>query len=279
MSGSSAKKPARKDNSTPGKIPAKVGAGAAREIPWLTIGAAVFVIALIVVLAVNMVPKYLSKQAQAAWAPTAELPDPSVNIEGVAMREFDGGIHVQPAERVAYDATPPMGGPHDSIWANCNGTVYPVAIRTENAVHGLEHGAVWITYNPETAADADIDALAAKVSGNSYMMMSPYPGQPTPISLQSWGHQLQLDDAADTRIDQFISALRLNSNTYPEVGATCSTTPSVFDVGNPPLFDPTAPGPDAIPIDGGGIAKATEEMPTDGDMAQMNAPETTAPAE
>ena len=58
--------------------------------------------------------------------------------------------------------------------------------------------------------------------GMSYTLMSPYPTLDSPISLQSWGRQLKLDNAADARIDQFVSALRVNPNTYPEVGATCS---------------------------------------------------------
>lgn len=75
------------------------------------------------------------------------------------------------------------------------------------------------------------------------MLMSPYPTLDAPISLQSWGHQLELDQASDIRIDQFISALRLNPATYPEVGATCSIPPLSFDPDNPPPFDPTTPDP------------------------------------
>ena len=35
--------------------------------------------------------------------------------------------------------------------------VYPAAVRTENLVHSLEHGAVWIAYNPDQVVG---DALA-----------------------------------------------------------------------------------------------------------------------
>ena len=47
----------------------------------------------------------------------------------------------------------------------------------------------------------------------------------------------------DPRIDQFVSALRVNPNTYPEVGATCSVPVTSFDPNNPPPFDPTTPDP------------------------------------
>ncbi|AQA21851.1 hypothetical protein BTZ20_3992 [Rhodococcus sp. MTM3W5.2] len=81
---------------------------------------------------------------------------------------------------MAYDKTPPYGGPHDATWATCTGIVYPNAIRTENAVHSLEHGAVWIAYNPDKVSDDQRDALADRVDGKSYMLMSPYPGLDSP---------------------------------------------------------------------------------------------------
>ncbi len=41
----------------------------------------------------------------------------------------------------------------------------------ENAVHALEHGAVWVTYTAK-ARKADVDALAAKVKKTPYSLMS-----------------------------------------------------------------------------------------------------------
>ena len=52
---------------------------------------------------------------------------------------------------------PPVGGAaRPAYWADCTGTVYTVDIRHENAVHSLEHGAVWITYNPDEVSQADV---------------------------------------------------------------------------------------------------------------------------
>ena len=62
-------------------------------------------------------------------------------------------------------------------------------------VHALEHGAVWIAYNPDKIKGEALDTLKAKVEGQPYMLMSPYPGLDKPISLQSWGHQLKLTKA------------------------------------------------------------------------------------
>ena len=86
----------------------------------------------------------------------------------------------------------------------------------------LEHGAVWITYNPKTATAADIAALKNKVEGVDRTAMSPYAGLKTPISLQAWNYQLFVNSASDPRIDEFIDALRYNEKTTPEASASCS---------------------------------------------------------
>ncbi|MGB6180300.1 MAG: DUF3105 domain-containing protein [Rhodococcus sp. (in: high G+C Gram-positive bacteria)] len=179
------------------------------------------------------------------WVATASDPDPSLAIDGIEVVDYPPAYHVLPNYRVAYNFSPPMGGRHDNAWATCTGVVYPVAVRTENMVHSLEHGAVWIAYDPDVLEPQQIARLARRVEGVPYTMMSPYPGMDRPISLQSWGHRLGLDDAGDDRIDQFISALRLNPNTFPEPGATCATLPSSFDTANPPPFVPMEPDPDS----------------------------------
>jgi hypothetical protein len=134
--------------------------------------------------------------------------------------------------------------------------VYPNPVRTENMVHTLEHGAVWIAYNPDKIKGGDVDKLSAKVNGQDFMVMSPYPGLDKPISLQSWGHQLKLDSPDDERIDQFIKSLRRNDYTFPEKGATCDTQGGAFDPTNPPPFDATPPPADAVKMDGSGAQTA-----------------------
>ncbi|QNG55591.1 DUF3105 domain-containing protein [Pseudonocardia petroleophila] len=182
--------------------------------------------------------------ALAPFTPTAENPDPSTQIEGVQVVEYTGGQHVDPVTQVAYTNSPPFGGAHDAVWAACNGVVYDQPVRSENLVHSLEHGAVWITYDPEQVSGAALDTLRAKVDGQSYMVMSPYPGMDSPFSLQSWGHQLKLTDVNDPRIDQFVTALRVNRNTHPEPGASCEEVgPGGFVRTDPPPFAaPPAPG-------------------------------------
>lgn len=233
---------------TPRKRPGPLILADSHRVPWPMIGAAVVIIALIGAIAYNLVPKISERTEAQKYVPSADNPDPSAVIDGVEKIDYPAGTHVQAPQRVAYDQTPPMGGPHDQYWATCTGTVYPEPIRSENAVHSLEHGAVWITYDPQKVTGDEVSTLEAKVDGQPYTLMSPYPGLPSPISVQSWGHRLALDDSEDDRLAQFITALRRNPNTHPEAGATCSTTPGSFDPSAPPPFDASAPGPDAVPM-------------------------------
>jgi hypothetical protein len=187
----------------------------APQRPWGLIAAT-----LAVVLFAAAVITYAVVQVNESNANQVESPD---EIEG--LQTFDA--YEEPQDHVDgpvdYAESPPVGGPHapPPDWADCTGTVYDVDVRHENAVHSLEHGAVWITYNPDEIQDADIDTLAALVKNQSGRMMSPYVGLDSPISIQSWGHQLKVDSADDPRIEQFADLLTLNNEFTPEPGASC----------------------------------------------------------
>jgi hypothetical protein len=187
----------------------------APQRPWGLIAAT-----LAVVLFAAAVITYAVVQVNESNANQVESPD---EIEG--LQTFDA--YEEPQDHVDgpvdYAESPPVGGPHapPPDWADCTGTVYDVDVRHENAVHSLEHGAVWITYNPDEIQDADIDTLAALVKNESGRMMSPYVGLDSPISIQSWGHQLKVDSADDPRIEQFADLLTLNNEFTPEPGASC----------------------------------------------------------
>jgi hypothetical protein len=120
---------------------------------------------------------------------------------------------------LTYPVNPPVGGDHNPVWQNCMGDIYKAPIANEHAVHSLEHGAVWITYDSKLPS-AQVDKLAERVRGLEYMFMSPVDNLGSPISLQAWGYQLKVDNADDSRIDAFIRALRQNAS--QEQGAACS---------------------------------------------------------
>ncbi|GGS45683.1 DUF3105 domain-containing protein [Streptomyces violaceus] len=121
---------------------------------------------------------------------------------------------------VKYASEPPVGGDHNQAWMNCNGDVYTKELDNTNAVHSLEHGAVWVTYNAD-AKKADIDALAAKVKKTPYTLMSPMDDQKDPIMLSAWGHQRTVKGASDPDVDAFFEKFVQGQQT-PEPGAACT---------------------------------------------------------
>jgi len=140
-------------------------------------------------------------------------------VNGVQTFDNLARNHVQ--TKVTYPQTPPVGGDHNPVWLNCMGVVYDKAVVNENAVHSLEHGAVWVTYNGKASAD-DIKALSEKVKATPYSFMSPYPDEKGTITLTAWGTQLTVDSANDPRVGQFFTKYVQGPQTQ-EPGASCST--------------------------------------------------------
>jgi hypothetical protein len=158
-----------------------------------------------------------------------------------AVGNWDGTMPV-------YELSPPAGGDHLSVWQTCTGVVYAEPIVDGHAVHSLEHGAVWLTYDPELVDAAEVAALAEKIEGRDYSLMSPYPGQGVPVSLQSWGNRYQTEDPADPSIDAYLDAYILNVAFNPEMNATCAggvSTPAgnVGDGAGGEGFPGVDPGP------------------------------------
>lgn len=64
-------------------------------------------------------------------------------------------------------------------------------IDVENAVHSMEHGAVWLAYDPDLPA-VQIDTLKERVRGLSHVIISPYATLSEPVVASAWGRQLPL---------------------------------------------------------------------------------------
>ena len=183
-------------------------------------------------------------------APTS-VPDTS-GVSGVLAWDTtgwpgDGSAHAGALQHdhvegpVTYAVTPPVGGPHSATWMNAG--VYTAPLPSERAVHNLEHGAIWITYDPNLPA-AQVTALTAFVTkqtmiaepaqvvgqaglSNRYLDLSPWATNtlPTPIVMSAWGHQLRLTSADDPRMQKFVDTFR-NSATYsPEHGSPVDGVP------------------------------------------------------
>ncbi|EYR61911.1 hypothetical protein N866_14330 [Actinotalea ferrariae CF5-4] len=146
-------------------------------------------------------------------------------IEGEETQEVPSAAHVTgdvPEDQVVVreaegGALPPIGGDHDPVWQNCG--YYAEPVRVENAVHSLEHGAVWVTYQPDLAEEqvAQLRELAAQ---ESYLLVSPYEGLAAPVVATAWGVQLELESVSDERLPAFLERY-LQGEQTPEPGAAC----------------------------------------------------------
>ena len=173
------------------------------------IGGGVVVLAVIglviAVIAVNSVPKV----------------DPdSISIEGLKTYSDLPANHVDAAVdyQALYDTNPPAGGNHAPVWLNCG--IYTEAVPNENAVHDLEHGAVWVTYDPAKVTGGDLTDLQNKMK-STYMVLSPFEGLPTPVVASAWGNQVQLDGVDDPRLSEFVTKF-WKAASAPEPGAPCT---------------------------------------------------------
>lgn len=158
-----------------------------------------------------------------AGAPPPPAPSAVGGLTGVMT--YTGLSHDHVTKDVAYPQIPPVGGPHwppqapgGPGWLRC--AVYTEPVVDEFAVHSLEHGAVWLSYQPGASAE-NIRALTDLVAINpAYVLVSPVPGQPAPFMATAWGLQLSTTSAQDPR-------LRLFTQTYAgggqggEKGADC----------------------------------------------------------
>ena len=135
-------------------------------------------------------------------------------VEGVETFENTSN-HVEGV--VDYPQTPPAGGEHNPAWLNCG--VYDQPVPNENAVHSLEHGAIWVTYDP-SLSDADLETLKSQLP-STYIVLSPFDDLPSPIVLSGWNTQLQVEDADDPRIPEFLEEYWQSQN-VPEPGALCT---------------------------------------------------------
>lgn len=119
---------------------------------------------------------------------------------------------------VDYPQNPPAGGPHNQYWLNCG--VYDQPQQNENAVHSLEHGAIWVTYDAARVSGDEFATLRSLLP-STYAILSPYEGLPSPIVVSGWNTQLKVDSASDPRIAEFFEEYWRSQN-VPEPGAACT---------------------------------------------------------
>ncbi|MCY7395097.1 MAG: DUF3105 domain-containing protein [Nocardioides sp.] len=165
--------------------------------------------AVAVVAAAVLVPRALQDR-DADGAPGTRT---GTDIEGMSVVEDRRTDHT--TDPVDYPERPPLGGPHDPVWLACG--VYDEPLRDENAVHDLEHGAIWIAYQPDLAED-EVAALADLLPDNG--IMAPYPDLASPVVVTAWERQLAVESPEDPRIATFLREFE-GGGTAPEAFVTC----------------------------------------------------------
>ena len=134
--------------------------------------------------------------------------------EGVVAVPVGEARHVE--GEIDYDGHP-AGGEHSSVWLNCG--VYDDPVAEENAVHSLEHGAVWITYE---VSDTNVDVgRLGSYAGRNKVIVSPVLEQESPVFVTAWANQMEASEADDPRINQFIVEFA-GAASAPEPGGRCS---------------------------------------------------------
>jgi hypothetical protein len=178
---------------------------------------------LVIALAV-LVPVVLSgddddaePSAEATSSGSEQAPAGPIDESGLgAVEEFSDLETTHTEDDVDYEQSPPAGGPHHPTWLDCG--VYDEPVSEENVVHDLEHGTVWITYEPGLDEES-VAALEEALPQNG--ILSPYDDLRAPVVVTVWERQLELTGADDPRLQLFIDEFGAGE-TAPEPFASCA---------------------------------------------------------
>ena len=169
-------------------------------------------------------------QQQVEATPMEQRADDDVATDEVASADIDGLVITEGLDaghargELPYSSLTPVGGDHNPFWQKCGH--YTVEIPAERAVHSLEHGAVWIAYQPGT----DVSGLEPLVAVDEHLLMSPVDGLEVPLMISAWGVQVAVDGPDDPRIAAFIDTyIRNGPEAAPCVGGGVGEPPT--DIG------------------------------------------------
>jgi hypothetical protein len=170
----------------------------------------------------NDVPQAAVQAATAAGCTDIEQPASSA----------PSGQHLQSGEAHTYEDTPATSGFHDPSPLPTEPKVYDEQPPETQAVHSLEHGAVFVYYLPESSDGVPqtiVERLAGIAEADRATFLAPYPTL-TPdraLTLTAWnrrqscpaGEDLTPERAA-TIVNGFVEAFECTGNA-PESSAPC----------------------------------------------------------
>jgi len=119
-----------------------------------------------------------------------------------------------PAGIPIREGDPLPGGTHNGIPQSPD--FYEAQIQDGAAIHALEHGLIWIAYQPDLVTPEDLKVLRGVQDRFSRdVIVSPRPQNETPVTALSWGRILRMDTADDDLLRDFV---RSNRDRSPEPG-------------------------------------------------------------
>jgi hypothetical protein len=184
----------------PSVPPSSLGALRERLQPWGGLTTISVVVVAILFLG------FMAWQGRPRSVSSEELQGVEVAI-GPATHVNDGSALTIP------EGDPPVGGPH--FPTPLRAAKYDEPVQDGNAIHSLEHGMIWISYN-ESASPQEIEQLADIQSDHSRdVLLSPRSQNTAKISVASWGRLLRLDGVDRAAIERFIE---VNRDRSPEPG-------------------------------------------------------------
>jgi hypothetical protein len=136
----------------------------------------------------------------------------SVEIGVTEKYSIQGQIHITPGSEDAsrYNSNPPTSGWHYAQAPNWG--YYRNGLKDEEAIHGLEHGGIWISYRDLN--EEELNQLHDIQRNNrNATLLSPREGNDARIAVASWGRLMHLDTVDVELIEQFI---KNNKNNSPE---------------------------------------------------------------
>lgn len=139
------------------------------------------------------------------WLYKTSQPKTAKDLPGQTF-ESQGQEHIDQGstEHPAYSSNPPTSGSHwpqPAEWG-----VYKIRQPDEQLIHNLEHGGIWISYNPEKVDTQTISKLEDFSNRYKLIVVEPRETNDSAIVLAAWMHLQNLDSYNETVILKFIEA-------------------------------------------------------------------------
>lgn len=116
------------------------------------------------------------------WAIIANKPAPLGEDFSRAV-PYEGATHVTEGDNVSYQSNPPTSGNH---WPDpLRDGVYDTEKPDEAIVHSMEHGRIWISYNPSVSEEVR-EKLRAIAKREARVIATPRAANSTDVALAAW---------------------------------------------------------------------------------------------